>query len=139
MPLQFAKRQPLAPRILLWYLRAMAVYYFISGLSHWSLIVGVTGNDFASQPIHVQIATIYFALLEVVAAVGLWSGAAWGVAAWLFAAVAELVMHIGFADLFGTAWLEAVFHVVTILIYVGLAWWTGTPENTGEVLKLPPE
>lgn len=139
MPLQFAKRPPFAPQIMLWYLRALAVVYFISGLANWAFIVGVTGDGFEQAMTHIQVAVIYFAILEVVASVGLWSGAAWGVAAWLFAAVAELVMHVGFMDLFGAAWATVTFHVLTILIYVGVAWWTGAPENTGEIMRLPPE
>jgi len=139
MPLQFAKQAPFAPQVLLWYLRGLAAFYFASGLTHWSRIIGILGPGFESMPLHMQIATVYFALMQVVAAVGLWCGAAWGVAAWLFSAVAELVMHIGFTDLFGAAWLSIAFHVVTIAIYVVLAWWTGAPENTGEILKLPEE
>jgi hypothetical protein len=139
MPLQFTKRPPLAPQIMLWYLRVLALVYLVSGLANWAFIVGMGGDGFDQAMTHVQVATVYFALLEVIASVGLWSGAAWGVAAWLFAAVAELVMHIGFVDLFGSAWGTVVFHVLTILAYIGLAWWAGTPENTGEVLRLPPE
>ncbi len=139
MPLQFAKAAPLAPTILLWYLRSLSLFYFVNGLMHWARIIGVLGPGFQTMPVHMQIATVYFALLQVVASVGLWCGAAWGVAAWLFSAVAELVMHIGFADLFGSAWLIVLFHLTTIIAYVGLAWWTGTPDNTGEILRLPDE
>jgi Family of unknown function (DUF6163) len=139
MPLQFAKRLPVAPAILLWYLRSLGLFYFAGGLLHWARIIGILGPGFETMPVHQQVATVYFALLQPVASVGLWFGAAWGVAAWLFSAVAELVMHIGFADLYGSAWLVVAFHILTILIYVGLAWWTGTPENTGEILRLPDE
>lgn len=138
MALQFARQRPIAPLVLLWYLRALAVFYFFSGLANWGRIVGMAGS-FEALPVHVQGATIYFALLQLVAAVGLWAGAAWGVAAWLFAAVAQLVMHVGFSDLFGPGWSIIAFHSVTILVYMVLAWWTGTPETTGEVLRLPPE
>lgn len=139
MPLRFVTRQPIAPRLMLWYLRALAVFYFISGLGHWAGMIGLAGPPLDETARHEQVATVYFAVLEVVAAVGLWSGAAWGVAAWLFAAVAQLVIHVGFADLFGEAWGIVAFHIIAILTYVGLAWWAGTPENTGEVLRLPPE
>ena len=48
-------------------------------------------------------------------------------------------MFNAFSDLFGTDVATTVFHLVTIVFYIGLAWWTGTPENTGEVLRLPEE
>jgi uncharacterized membrane protein YagU involved in acid resistance len=128
-----------SPRMLLWYLRALAAVYLISGLSRWAFLVGATGERFDAAALHIQIATVYFALTEVVAAVGLWSGRAWGIVAWLFAAVAAMVIHVGLADLFGPGWLVVLFHVVSILGYLGLAWWTGAPEDTSEVFRLPPD
>lgn len=139
MQLRFASRPDYAPLVLLWYLRALAVVFLLSGLGRWAFLVGATGERFEDASVHVQVATVYFSLIEVVAAVGLWSGGAWGVAAWLFAAVAEMVLHVGFADLFGTAWATVLFHTATILVYAGLAWWSGTAERTTEVLRLPPE
>ena len=138
MPLQFVRDRVFTPRLLLWYMRALAVYYFVAGLRHWSAIIGMNG-DFAEVPTHWQAAHVYFAILELAASLGLWFGAAWGVAAWLFCAVAELVMLNGFSELFGENVLLTAFHGVTIVIYIVLAWWTGTPENTGEVLRLPKE
>lgn len=139
MPLGFLKRAHLTPKALLWYLRALAAIYLVSGLSHWAFLIGATGGRFEDASIHLQSATVYFALIEVVAAVGLWSGAAWGVAAWLLAAVAQMALHLGYADLFGIAWGVVIFHALSIIIYVGLAWWTGAPENTTEVFRLPPD
>jgi hypothetical protein len=139
MQLRFASRSPLSPKVLLWYLRALAVFYLVSGLGHWAFLVGATGAGFDQAETHVQVATIYFALVEVIAAVGLWAGAAWGVAAWLFAAAAESVMHGAYPDLFGVAWGTVAFHLASILIYIGLAWWSGTPESTKDALRLPPD
>ena len=138
MALQLSRRKTRAPNILLWYMRLLAVYYFVAGLRHWSAIIGI-GGDFAEVPIHWQAAHVYFAILELAASLGLWFGAAWGVAAWLFCAVAELVMVNFFPELFGSHAALTTFHLVTILVYVGLAWWTGTPDNTGEVMRLPEE
>lgn len=138
MPLRFARPKASASQLLLWYMRALSVYYFVSGLTHWSAILGI-GGDFAALPPHWQAAHIYFAILELAASLGLWFGAAWGVAAWLFCAVAELVMMNFFGELFGQSWLTTFFHLLTIFVYLGFAWWTGTPENTGDVLRLPEE
>ncbi|ESR23255.1 DUF6163 family protein [Lutibaculum baratangense] len=135
--IRLPRRGKLSPAgILLWYMRALAVYYFVSGLNHWAMIIGLTG-DFGAAPTHWQVAHIYFAVVELAAALGLWFGASWGVAAWLFCAVAELVMMNGFTELFGQSWPTTVFHAGTILVYIGLAWWSGSPGNTGEVLRLP--
>ncbi len=138
MPLQLVRGKVSPSKVLLWYMRALSIYYFVSGLKHWAVILGFN-TDFTALAPYWQAAHIYFAILELAASLGLWFGAAWGVAAWLFCAVAELVMLNVFNELFGTSWSTTVFHAVTILVYIALAWWTGTPENTGEVLRLPEE
>lgn len=135
---RLAKSRLSASRVLLWYMRALSVYYFVSGLKHWGAILGISA-DFATLPPHWQAAHIYFAILELAASLGLWFGAAWGVAAWLFCAVAELVMMNGFSELFPQNWLTTIFHVVTIVGYLVLAWWSGSPENTSDVLRFPEE
>lgn len=134
-----ARQLAIGSQVMLWYLRALGVVYFVSGLGHWAFIIGITGEGFADEVTHIQAATIYFALIEVVAATGLWAGAAWGVAAWLFAAVAGIVIHVGFADLFGSNWIVVGFHLFTISAYAGLAWWTGASETSGDTFRLPPD
>jgi uncharacterized membrane protein YphA (DoxX/SURF4 family) len=76
MPLKFAKHAPIAPKVLLWYQRFLAAIFFVSGLGHWAFIVGATGERFDEAPVHIQVVTGYFSLIEVIAAVGLWSGGA---------------------------------------------------------------
>lgn len=132
----------LAPRIMLWSLRVLSLIFLISAVVHWVTILGIdtTGEDgFASLAPPQQFAHGYLALIEVIAAVGLWFGAGWGVATWLLAAVSELVMHLGFPEVYGTGVATITFHVVTIGGYFLLAWWCGAPENTGEILRLPPD
>ncbi len=70
-------------RRLVIYLRAMAAVAVLKGLYHWAEVTGFIGTDdsaFEVQPMSWQAATIYFAVIELVAAVGLWLrrlGARW--------------------------------------------------------------
>src|ERR1700686_1978871 len=72
-------------RRLVLFLRFMAVLSVIKGLYHWAQVTGFIGGEedaFENQPMAWQTATGYFAVIELVAAVGLWlptpSGAAVG-------------------------------------------------------------
>src|SRR4051812_620927 len=72
-------------RRLVLFLRIMAVISVIKGLYHWAQVTGFIGGGeeaFENQPMAWQTATVYFAVIELVAAVGLWLGAAWGAGGW---------------------------------------------------------
>src|ERR1700733_3506709 len=62
-------------------LRLMAVASVAKGLYHWAQVTGFIGGEedaFENQPMAWQTATVYFAVIELVAAVGLWLGTPWG-------------------------------------------------------------
>lgn len=137
--LRFNNERPLGPALMLMWMRALALVFLWSGISYWSDIIGSARptSGFAVLPVQWQVATVYFSVLSLVAAVGLWCGAGWGVAAWLFIAVTEIVMHLGFTDLFGTDWPIVAFHFSCIAVYVALARWAGAPENTSVRYSIP--
>ncbi len=133
------KFRPYAPRIMLYAMRAMALVLLVSALDNWGRIIGI-GGEFRTFDLLTpqrQISTGYFAMVETVAAVGLWFGAVWGVAVWLFAAITEIVIHVALPDLYGPGTKTIIFHSTTILLYFVLAWICGSPEDTGELLRLP--
>src|ERR1700757_2731466 len=62
-------------RRLVLFLRIMAVVSILQGLYHWAQVTGFIGSEedaFENQPMAWQAATVYFAVIELVAAVGLW-------------------------------------------------------------------
>src|SRR5258708_22738334 len=66
-------------RRLVFFLRIMAVASVIKGLYHWAQVTGFIGGGgdaFENQPMAWQTANVYFAVIGLVAAVGLWAGAA---------------------------------------------------------------
>ena len=65
--------------------------------------------------------TIYFAVLDLVAAVGLWLGVAWGGVMWIFVALSVIVVHTVLADTYGQREFVIAYYVVNIVIYGGLA------------------
>lgn len=77
------------------YLRALAVLTLVRGLGHWAVICGGPNADgiaFEDLAPALQAATVFFAVIELVAGVGLWLAAAWGGAVWILASVVALAI-----------------------------------------------
>src|SRR5215468_7209104 len=67
-------------RRLVMFLRVMAILSILKGLYHWAQVTGFIGSEedaFENQTMAWQTATIYFAVIELVAAVGLWLATPW--------------------------------------------------------------
>lgn len=139
--IRFSEERPLGPVAMLWAMRLLALVYLYDGLSNWAVIMGIGAGPggFEELAIQWQVATVYFAILMVIAGVGLWFASGWGVATWLFVAVTEMVMFIGFPDLFGEDWWAVGFNAACIVIYIAFARWAGSPENTTVRYRLPQE
>src|SRR3979490_3202802 len=59
------------------FLPILAVFWVIKGLYPWAQVTGFIGGEedaFENQAMAWQAATVYFAVIELVAAVGLWLG-----------------------------------------------------------------
>ena len=94
------------------------------GVIYWARIVGVVewrGSGFWEMPIAMQGAIVFFAVLDLVAAIGLWLTVSWGTVMWLFRCFCQIVMHTVFGPLWPRPY-EITFYLLTILIYVGLTY-----------------
>src|SRR3954471_9101439 len=68
-------------RRLVLFLRVMALLSILKGLYHWAQVNGFVGGEdkaFETQTMAWQASTIYFAVIKLVAAVGLWLATPWG-------------------------------------------------------------
>jgi hypothetical protein len=112
-------------RRLVLYLRIMAGVAMLKGLYHWAQVTGFIGDDtesFINQPVAWQSATIYFAVIELVAAVGLWLATPWGAVVWLTSIVSMAVIELMFPLIYGGNFVVVIFEVVLLGIYLMLAW-----------------
>src|SRR5262245_43053010 len=84
-----ARREEARPDRWAWrlvlFLRVMAGLSMLKGLYHWAIVCGIdapntVGFDGHSTPY--QSATVFFAVIDLVAAVGLWLAASWGAVVW---------------------------------------------------------
>ena len=103
--------------LLVLFLRIMAVVSLIKGLYHWSRVCGIgSGPDggFADHTIAWQTSTVFFAVLDLVAAVGLWLAAAWGAVVWLTSVVSMAAVEVFFPQVYGGS-IFVVFLEMTLL------------------------
>ena len=105
------------------YLRAMACLSMIQGLYHWAAVCGIIGEEggFEAHVQSWQATTAFFAVIDLVAAVGLWLVAPWGAVVWLTATVSMIVVHLFFDQVYGTDLTVVTAGVLMILAYVALA------------------
>ncbi len=91
-------------RRLVIFLRIMAVVSVAKGLYHWAQVTGFVGGEeeaFENQSMAWQTATVYFAVIELVAAVGLWLATPWGAVVWLTTVVSMAVIELMFPGIYG--------------------------------------
>lgn len=106
------------------FLRAMAAISMIKGLYHWAQVCGIGFGEvvpFETRSIAWQTATVFFAVIDLVAAVGLWLAAAWGAVIWLTAVASMLAVEIFFPQVFGGGWLTGLLEGSLLVVYLWLA------------------
>jgi hypothetical protein len=137
-PLVTGKRQPLDPvhtgeeeaKVDRWsgrlviYLRVMAALSMFKGLYHWAIVCGFDGTthvgfDAYSTPF--QAATVFFAVFDLVAAVGLWLAAPWGAVVWLTSVISMAAVEVLFPQIYGGRLWVILAGAVLIFSYLGFA------------------
>jgi len=111
-------------RWLVLFLRVMAGVSMLKGLYHWARVcgIGVDANDaFQYHSIAWQAATVFFAVIDLIAAVGLWLAAAWGAVIWLTAVASMLAVEIFFPQVFGVGLPTGLLEGGLLVLYLGLA------------------
>lgn len=124
-----AERQPTPwTRRLVLFLRIMAMVSLLKGIYHWSLVLGIgdgNGATFENASMPWQAATVFFAVIDLVAAVGLWLAAAWGGVVWLTAAISMAAIELFFPQVYGGRLWIAIPEFLAIFLYIALALMAG--------------
>jgi hypothetical protein len=106
------------------YLRVVAGLSLVKGLYHWAGVAGIgaePGKGFEANDLPWQAATVFFAIIDLVAAVGLWLAAAWGGVVWLTAAISMAAVELFFPQIFGGRLWVIPIELVLIVGYVWVA------------------
>jgi hypothetical protein len=95
------ERSPQAPQtgwdvVLIWFMRLTALFWLAKAVASWASILDVLpgARPFESEPIGRQSVIVYFAVIDAMAAVGLWLTSAWGGVVWLLAATSALTLAV---------------------------------------------
>lgn len=110
------------------YVRVLAAISMLKGLFHWAVVCGLMDgaeSTFDMAPIAWKSATIFFAVIDLVAAVGLWLAAAWGGVVWLTAAISMAAVEIFFPQVFGGNIFVVAAEIATVGVYLWLALMAG--------------
>ncbi len=117
---------------LVWFLRLLSAFWLAKGLTAWMVIFGLPGNPqppFENRLLSYQAIIVYFAVIDLVAAVGLWLTSTWGGVLWLLAAISQMLLGFLFPRFVPmTAWLVGLY-IGLIAVYF-LATWAA--ENEAE-------
>jgi hypothetical protein len=111
-------------RRLVLFLRVMAGLSMLKGLYHWAAVCGIgfgQSEPFENHSIAWQTATVFFAVIDLVAAVGLWLAAAWGAVIWLTSVASMLAVEIFFPQVFGGGMLTGLLEASLLALYLLLA------------------
>jgi hypothetical protein len=111
-------------RRLVTFLRAMAGLSMIKGLYHWTVVCGInapTPGGFADYQTPYQSATAFFAVIDLVAAVGLWLAAPWGAVVWLTSVISMIAVELLFPQIYGGRIWMVIVEFVLLGTYLWLA------------------
>jgi len=119
--------QPAAPTrsraetLLVQYVYFLSVVMLLFGLRQWAVILGVLsspGGPFENMTAVWGAATMHIAVVDPVAAVGLWNQTAWGKVVWVYAALFEVALHTVFIGTFGGDLPVVGFHLFTVAVFI---------------------
>ena len=106
------------------FLRAMAAVSLIKGLYHWAIVCGINApfpSGFDSYPTPYQVATVFFAVIDLVAAVGLWLAAPWGAVVWLTSVISMAAVEALFPQIYGGRVWVIIVELTLLGTYLSLA------------------
>jgi hypothetical protein len=126
-PVQAGAREPTgevwAARLVV-FLRIMAVVSLLKGLYYWAIVCGVGAPSpagFDSYTLPYQSATVFFAVIDLVASVGLWLAAPWGAVVWLTSVISMAAVEALFPQVYGGRLWVIVIELVLLGAYLSLA------------------
>lgn len=114
--------------ILVIFMRLLACLWMCQGLAEWAFVLLPGQTVFDTLPGATTAAVIFFAIADLVAAVGLWLATPWGGALWLFAASSQIFVAVVIKNSISVTWI--VIDVTLIAVYFVLTFKAG--QSSGQ-------
>jgi Family of unknown function (DUF6163) len=117
--------------VLVWYMRLLALLWIAKGLSAWALILGAGTPvpPFEARLTGSQATVIYFAVIDLIAAVGLWLATVWGGVMWLLAIMSHLILSFFFPSIVPSNTVSTAFFLAFIVAYLVISWLAAGEES----------
>jgi hypothetical protein len=106
--------------VLVLFMRLLALLWVFQGLTQWGAVLLPHQSLFDNATPMWGGAVIFFAILDLVAAVGLWLATPWGGVIWLFGAIAQIFVALAIRSFFNLAWIAV--NCILIITYFALTW-----------------
>lgn len=123
------------PRVIRWnfvlvcFMRTISLIWLFKGVMSWAGILGVGhGVPFDDMSTGLQAAMIYFAVIDILAAVGLWLTSTWGGVLWLLAVMSHLILAAFFPRFVSNGALLIALFIFALMIYLVLSWLASIEE-----------
>ncbi len=113
------------------FMRFLALLWVFQGLMQWAAVLLPRQALFDDVTPMWGAAVIFFAILDLVAAVGLWLATPWGGVIWLFGAIAQIFVALAIRSFFNMAWIAV--NCVLIIVYFMLTW---QAAQSGAIFKV---
>jgi hypothetical protein len=110
--------------VMTWFMRALSILWIMKGLSAWAIILGIWTpiGHFESRSTGYQSTIIYFALIDLIAAVGLWMASTWGGIMWLLAVLSHLILAAFFPGIVSSGVLTMAAFLTLVAVYLAVSW-----------------
>jgi hypothetical protein len=110
--------------VMTWFMRVLSVLWIMKGLSAWAIILGIWTpiGHFESRSTGYQSTIVYFALIDIIAAVGLWMAATWGGIMWLLAVLSHLILAAFFPGIVSSGVVTMAAFLTLVAVYLAVAW-----------------
>jgi hypothetical protein len=104
------------------FVRVVALLWILQALEQWRRIIAPATGSFADLSPSMMTATIFFAVLDPAAAVGLWLLAPWGGVVWLLTLIAQLFVAWFKPSFFLLGGVLKIADGVLLALYLILSW-----------------
>lgn len=104
------------------FFRMVSILWIVEGLAQWRRILALEAGSFFDLSAATMSATIFFAVLNLVAAVGLWLIAPWGGVVWLLTVLAQFYVASIKPSFFWLGGGVRLFDFVLVAGYLFLSW-----------------
>ena len=110
--------------VLVWFMRLVALLWLVKGVVNWAAILDALPGapPFESEPLGRQSVIVYFAILDFMAAVGLWLTSAWGGVVWLLAATSAMTLAALTPQLLPVPLALLIATASIVAVYFALSW-----------------